>query len=154
MHGAGQCDGITFAIDVHVEGAGARTEQMVVQRRDVDVLLFQLFHHGTDFIFGQHEVAHDHRLVPHGCEGNPRTQRQCRLEHDAVERDVQIGAWQSNTVDAAGHLGPRMTERCCHTLPVGRGLGRGPWKSQNQSYKGKFPGHIVLLVFPSITLSR
>ena len=68
----------------------------------------ELLHHRVDLVLGQHEVAHDHRLVARRLEGEPGAEREARLDLDAVERDLQVGARQADAVDAAGAPAPSL----------------------------------------------
>ena len=50
-------------------------------------------------------------------EGDPTAQSKSRLDRDAVERDVEIGARKSVAVDFTGH-GGRPAERGIDLLPI------------------------------------
>ena len=43
-----------------------------MQGGDLDAVLRQLLHHGTDLSLGEHEVAHDHRDIAVGLKREPR----------------------------------------------------------------------------------
>ena len=87
--------------------------------------LGQPAHHRVHLLLGEHEVAHDHRLVtPRGLEGEPGAERQGRLDRDPVERDLEVGAREAELVDAAGLVGARPAEGLVDPLPVGLGVRR------------------------------
>jgi hypothetical protein len=77
--------------DVHVQRRGLGTQQVVVQRSDLDAVLLQLLHHRADLVLGQHKVAHDHGRVVAGLEREPGAEGKCRLDHHTIEDDVQVG---------------------------------------------------------------
>jgi hypothetical protein len=56
---------------------------------------------------------------PIGREGEPGAECQCRLELNAVERDLQVGARQTDPVNAARHFRSRLAERVRDRVPSG-----------------------------------
>ena len=97
---------------------------MIVQPRDLDPALGQLHHHRAHLGLCQDEIAHHHGATLHRFEGEPGTQRQGRFQLDPVERYVQIGARQSDAVDAARRYRSRLAERLRDLRPVDLGTGR------------------------------
>lgn len=101
----GCCDlhGIALTAYVHVKRCGARSQQMVVDRGDAQAAIEQLFHHRVDLGLDQHEIAHDHYAARRRNERNPSAERESWLDGDAVERDVEVGAWEPIAMDVTGH---------------------------------------------------
>ena len=66
MDGARKLDRIAMALDVHVERHGLGAQQVVVQRADLDAAFLELAHDRGHLVLRQHEIAHDHGLVPIG----------------------------------------------------------------------------------------
>ena len=85
---------------------------------DRDAAGEQLRHHRIDLALGQHEVAHDHRAAIHALEGKPATERERRLDRDAVEGDVQVAARQCVFVHVPRLVGARFAERLIHLAPL------------------------------------
>ena len=83
---------VTMAADMHVEGRGARPQQVIVHGGDLEPAFDQLEHDRIDFAFKQHEVAHHHGFAMHRFERDPAAERQRRLDGDAIERHREIGA--------------------------------------------------------------
>jgi hypothetical protein len=54
----------------------------------------QLAHHWIDLAFGEDEVAHHHRFVPHRLEGEPAAKREGGFEGHPVERNGEVAAGQ------------------------------------------------------------
>ena len=65
--------------DVPVESRRTGAQQVVVDRRDLDPVLDQLRHDGTDLGLQQYEVAHHHDFAVHGFERDPAAEGQRRL---------------------------------------------------------------------------
>ena len=65
-------------------------QKVVVERRDLHPALFQSRQNRVDLVLCQDEVAHHHDLIAHGLEREPQSQRQGRLDGDAIERDLKI----------------------------------------------------------------
>ena len=83
----------------------------------------QLAHHRTDFAFGEDKVAHHHRAVPHRLEGHPAAKGEAGFEVHPVERDAEVAARQSVTMDVARD-GPFAGEDRVDGGPVGLRLRR------------------------------
>jgi len=47
-------DGVALTADMHVEDRRGCAEQVIVNRRDLDAVVDQPFHHRADLILGQH----------------------------------------------------------------------------------------------------
>ena len=103
MDGLGNLHRIAVPAHMHVEGGGARPQQVIVHRRDLDTAFDQLRHDGVDLGLQQHEIAHDHRAAVHRLEGHPAAEREGRLDGDAVKRHLEIGARKAVTMNIAGH---------------------------------------------------
>ena len=71
----------------------------------------ELRHDRVDLFLGQDQIAHDHALIAHLLEGEPAAERKAGFERDAVERDLQIGARQTDPIDAARHRRTGLSER-------------------------------------------
>src|ERR1035441_2724973 len=52
----GQLHGIAVPAHVHVEHRRGGSEQMIVDGVDLDAALNQPFHHGADFVLGEHQI--------------------------------------------------------------------------------------------------
>ena len=86
--------GVACPCDMHVERRRIGAQQMIVQGGHLKALGKQLAHHGIDLAFGEDEVAHHHRFVPHRLEGEPAAEGEAGLEGHAVERNVEVAAGQ------------------------------------------------------------
>jgi len=88
---------------VHIEGWRVGAQQMVMHGRDLQAFGQQLRHHGIDFGFGQHEIAHHHERVAHGFEGDPASEREAGLDRYAIERDFEIGSRKAVAMNGSRH---------------------------------------------------
>ena len=110
---------------VHIEGCRLRAQQVIMQGGDRDAAFSQLGHDGRNLCLGEHEIAHHHGHIALWPERQPRAEGECGFEFDAIKRDMQIGARQPNTINAAGHLRAGLAEGSGDLAPVGfRGRAR------------------------------
>jgi hypothetical protein len=86
--------------------------------------LLEFGQHGTDLPLRQHEIAHRHRVAPRPLEGNPRTERECRLDGDSFDHDPEIAPRKAVLADAAGLRFPLTTHDAVDRGPL-RGQGHG-----------------------------
>ena len=71
--------------DMHVKRRRIGAQQMVVQGGHLKALGKQLAHHRIDLAFGEDEVAHHHRLVPHRLEGYPAAEGEAGFDGHSIE---------------------------------------------------------------------
>ena len=90
---------------------------MIVDGGDVQPAIQQPGHDRRDFGFQQHKVAHHHGRSVRGRECDPSSERQCRLDCDAVECDAKVGSRQSVTVNLAAD-GGGLAQRSVDLFPV------------------------------------
>ena len=77
-------------MNVHVIAwLGFAAHQMVMNRSDIDTAFQQFAHNRIDFGLGKHEVTHDHRAILNRLEAKPATERQGRLDCNAVKRHLK-----------------------------------------------------------------
>ena len=114
---------------MHIEGRGRGAENVIVDGADVQPAVEQFDHDGRDFRVEQYQVAHQHGFSLHGRKSDPSSERQCRFDRDAVQRDVQVGAGQSVavhfTTDRCG-----LAQRSIYLLPVDVGGSGGQRQQQ------------------------
>jgi hypothetical protein len=98
---------------------------VIVQGGHLDAARRKFRHDRIDLDFGQHEIAHHHALIAHLLECEPAAEREAGLQLDAVECDLQIGARQADTVDAAGCRHAALSKRLGDLrVPVVGGKGK------------------------------
>ena len=88
-----------------------------MDRSDLEAALDQLRHHRVDLGLQEHEIAHDHRHVPHRLERDPAAERERGPDRDAVERYLQVGARKSVAVNGAAD-GAGSSENSVDLRPV------------------------------------
>src|SRR4051812_20763703 len=72
---------IAVPADVHVEHARRLVEDVMMQSRLLDAVFLKGEHHVFDFVFGQYEVAHHHRIAfSHIGEAEPAPERQTSFD--------------------------------------------------------------------------
>jgi hypothetical protein len=110
---------IAISLHMHIHRERLVAQQVIVQRRDLDFPRGELAHDGVDLIHGQHEVAHDHAVISHFLESEPTPERKTGFQLDAVECDLQIGAWQTDPVDATRRRRAGLAKRLADArLPI------------------------------------
>ena len=87
--------------------------------------------------------------LPHRLEREPGAEGEARLDRDAVERDLQVGARQADPIDAAGHDGPFLAKGLADGLPIGLGQSRVR-HHHGQHGREACDTHLALLVAPAI----
>src|SRR5256885_13585835 len=86
---------------MHVHHARLFVENVIVDSRDLDAVVFQLGEHRVDLAFKQHEVTHHHCVIARSLESHPGAEREPRLYWLAVRCDFQVGAWKTDLVNVA-----------------------------------------------------
>ena len=95
--------------------------QVVVERRLLDTARLELGHDRRHLGFGEHEVAHGHRLtarVAHALEGDPRTERERGFHKHAVHSDVEIASRKAVLLHLARLRLARSADRPIDSRPV------------------------------------
>ena len=64
-----------MALDVHIHRRWHGSEQVIVQRGDLDSAFGNTLHHRIDLIARQDQIAHDHGAVCGFLERQPRSER-------------------------------------------------------------------------------
>src|SRR5438094_8685163 len=105
MEGGSQIHRIAMGEHVHVHREVLVAKKVIVKCGHLDSAFLELSHHRGNLAHQEHEVAHHHSLVAALPERKPGTERQCRLDLHAVERDLEITARQTHAIDASGHGG-------------------------------------------------
>src|SRR5215216_1201940 len=130
---------IAVPADVHVERRRIGTQDVIVDSRDLKTVLDQLGHHRHDFALQQHQIAHRHGTAMRRLEGDPTSERQCRLDRDAIEGHREIAARKAIAMHIAGYHRSLPAERCIDLLPVdflganGRGGGENGTSKQESN---------------------
>ena len=75
---------------------------MIVERSDLDAFREQLAHDRIDLALGQDQVAHHHRSVTHGVEGQPAAESKRRPEGYPVNGNVEVASRQPVSVYLPG----------------------------------------------------
>ena len=116
---------IAVSEHVHVEGCRLRSQQMIVERRDLDAAFGELGHHRAISASVSTRSPITMVALPSGPEGEPGAEREARLQLDAIKRDMQIGARQADAINAARHCCAGFAERASDLAPVDFGGGGG-----------------------------
>ena len=90
----GKLSGVACPFDMHVKRRRVGAQQVIMQGGHLNALGKQLAHHRIDFAFGEDEVAHHHRFVPHRLEGEPAAKGKARFEGHSVEGNLEVAAGQ------------------------------------------------------------
>src|SRR5438477_12302458 len=109
---------IAMAFEVNVHDMRRFADEVIVYGRLLDAAGLQGRDHRIDFRFEQHEIAHDHGVIPVWYESDPRSERERRLDLDAVRDDVEIAAWERDLVNVAGLHRARASESRRDVCPL------------------------------------
>ncbi len=121
MQRLSQLDRVAVTSDVHVENRHGRSQQMIVDRGDLNPIGNQSLHDRADLGVREHQVAHEHRPIAGGQKGNPGAQRQCGFDSDTVDCHGQVRSRQTIFVRAAGLIGALPADGLIHLSPINRG---------------------------------
>ena len=144
-----QLAGLDFATASGFLINGLKREELIATN---SMILHELFFEGlgedlhdrVQLSLGEHQVAHDHRLVTsRRMEGEPGAERQGRPDRDAVERDLQVRARQAEPADAARLPGGLPAEDLLDLLPVGLRMS-GSGERQGENARRKHGAHRCL----------
>jgi hypothetical protein len=91
--------------DVHIEGFGIGTEQVVMDGGNLEAARDHLGHDRVYLRVQQDKIAHDHGAAVGGLECDPAAECQCRLDRHAVQSDRKIAAWKSIAMYVSGDGG-------------------------------------------------
>ena len=76
-------------------------------------------HHALHFLVEEHKVSHHRDLVPDLLERGVGSEREARLDGDALDRDGEVGARHPDPKDVAGLQLARLTQRLLDRFPIG-----------------------------------
>src|SRR5271168_230490 len=102
---------------MHVEDRGGSAQQVVVNRRDLDAIVREAFHHGADLSVGEHQITHEHGAAAHGNKRDPSAEREGWFDRNAVNVNLKIASRQSVLVNATRQASARLAYRGIDLVP-------------------------------------
>ena len=97
---------------------------MIVDGGDIETAFPELGHDWVDLGLEQNKVAHHHGPAMRRLECNPASQRERRLDGDAVDHDVEVAAGKTVPMDVADGDGGLPAERRVNLFPRSAGRER------------------------------
>jgi hypothetical protein len=92
-------------------------EQVIVDGGLLNAFLLQFQHDRLDFILGEDEVAHGHRVHGRSSERHPRSQRETGMDGRPLDRDPQVFARHAEFEGAIGLQLPGPAQGIFDRLP-------------------------------------
>src|SRR5579884_465750 len=124
---------IPLSQEVHIHYLRLLADQVIMNRRDLDSLFFQLRLHRLDLFFFQDNIAEGDRLVSDRFESGPGAERKARLELNPFEGDIQVSPGKTDLQNVFIHFPWMIENRLNFLLVKGSSWSRG---GRLRSYEG------------------
>jgi hypothetical protein len=120
--GPGTLHGVAVSLVVHVHHVGEHLVQVIVDRGHLEPPVEEARHRRRALLIEEHQIAHDHRVIPDLPEGGAGAEREARLHRYPLHGHREIGARHPDAEHVAGLELTRLPSACSTAFQSGSAL--------------------------------